>query len=185
MRVKPVIFFSVVGFLAALMIYREYRGPGPTLEGSPAPAFDLLDDHGKRVSLEDYRGKLVLLNFWATWCEPCAEEIPDMMTLNEQFRDRPFQMLAVSVDTDWKPVHDFFASHGFDLPTLLDPGRQAASDYRAFGFPETFLIDGNGMVVRKYIGAVPWTHPQIISEVESLVRAEEMRTFGVNSQSGD
>jgi len=185
MRLKPLIFFTVVGFLAALMIYREYQGPGPTLEGALAPAFELQNENGEMVSLDQYRGKLVFLNFWATWCAPCVDEIPDMMALNSQFEGRPFQMLAISVDTDWQMVNDFYAEHGFDLPTLLDPGRQVASDYRATGYPETFLIDGDGVIARKYIGPMPWTHPQIVAEVEDLVRAEEMRTFGINSQAGD
>jgi peroxiredoxin len=182
MRLKPLIFFTVVGSLAALLIYQEYQGPGPTLEGSPAPAFELSDENGAMVSLEDSRGKLVFLNFWATWCAPCVDEIPDMMALDRRFEGRPFQMLAVSVDTEWSKVHQFYRQHGFDLPTLLDPGRQVAGDYRVFGFPETFLIDGNGVVVRKFIGPRPWTDPQVVAGIEALVRAEEERMFGINIQ---
>jgi peroxiredoxin len=185
MRLKPLIYFSVVAFLAGLMIYREQQGPALTLEGAPAPAFELEDENGETVSLSDHRGKLVFLNFWATWCGPCVDEIPDMMALNAQFRDRPFQMLAISVNTDWTAVRDFYALHGFELPTLLDPGRQASSDYRAFAFPETFLIDGEGIVIRKYVGAVAWTHPRVVAEVEALVRAEEQRPFGLNAQSSN
>ena len=185
MRLKPMIFFTVVGFLAALMIAQEYRGPGPTLEGYPAPPFELADENGQVVSLDDYRGKLLFLNFWATWCAPCVDEIPDMMALKAQYEGRPFEMLAVSVDTRWSLVRDFYAEHGFDLPTRLDPGRQVALDYRATGYPETFLIDGNGIIARKYIGPRAWTDPQIIAEVEGLVRVEEQRMFGINNQAGD
>lgn len=185
MRLKPMLFFSVVAFLAGLMIYREYQGPGPTLEGSFAPSFELSDQNGETFSLEDYRGEFLFLNFWATWCAPCEDEIPDMMTLNQRFQGRPFRMLAVSVDTNWNAVEEFYREHGFDLPTVLDPGRQAANEYRAFGFPETFFIDGNGVVVRKFIGPVRWTDPQVVAEIESLVRVEEERAFGINSQAGD
>jgi len=168
--------------LAGLMIYREYQGPGPTLEGTPAPAFELRDESGVPVSLEDFRGKLVFLNFWATWCAPCVQEIPDMMALNGRFQGRLFQMLAVSVNTEWSDVEEFYQEHSVDLPTLLDPGRQASSEYRVFAFPETFLINGEGMVVRKFVGAMKWTDPQFIAEVENLLQIEEQRTFGINTQ---
>ena len=185
MRLKPVIFFTVVGFLAALMISQEYQGPGPTLEGYPAPPFELADENGTVLSLEDYRGKLLFLNFWATWCLPCIDEMPDMMALQSQYEGRPFEMLAISVDVNWELVQNFYAEHGLDLPTRLDPGRQTYEDYKILGIPETFLIDGNGIIARKYIGSYPWTQPPYVSEIENLVRAEEQRMFGINSQAGD
>jgi peroxiredoxin len=110
-----------------------------------------------------------------------VEEIPDMMALNRLFEGRPFQMLAVSVNTQWSGVDQFYEEHGFDLPTLLDPGRQASGDYRVFAFPETFLIDGQGVIARKFVGARKWTDPAVVQEVDRLVRSEEHRAFGINS----
>lgn len=183
MRLKPIIFFTVVGALAFLMIYREVSGPGPTLVGAEAPAFELEDAQGRVATLEDYRGKLVFLNLWATWCEPCIREMPDMMAMNRAFEGRPFQMLAISVDTRWSAVEAFYAEYGIDLPTFLDPGRQVYDDYKALGIPETFLIDGNGRILRKYIGPVEWTSPQVMAEVEGYLRQEELRSE--TSQLGD
>jgi peroxiredoxin len=79
------------------------------------------------IKLSDYRGKLVFLNFWATWCLPCVEEMPEMETLKNTFKDRKFQMLAVSVDTDWDVVKKFYKEHNLTIPAGLDPGHQISS----------------------------------------------------------
>ncbi len=187
MRLKPFVFFALVGLLAGYAIYRESVAPDPTLIGSVAPDFELLDENGQTVRLSDYRGNLVFLNFWATWCEPCVIEMPDMMALNEKFRDRPFKMLAVSIDTSWEAVHEFYEEHGLDIPTALDPGRQVYTKYRALGVPETFFIDGNGNIVQKFISYRRWMSPQFLTEIEELVSRHENGTLPptTSSQLGD
>ena len=187
MRLKPLVFFTLVGLLAAYAIYRQSLTPDATLIGSAAPDFELIDGDGNSVSLADYKGNLVFLNFWATWCEPCVVEMPDMMALNERFRGRPFKMLAISIDTSWEAVRKFYGEHELDIPTALDPGRQVYMRYKALGVPETFFIDGNGNVIRKFISYRRWMSPQFLSEIEQLVAAHERGEFsaGPTNQSGD
>ena len=173
MRLKPLLFFAVVGCLAASAIYQELQGPGPTLQGAQAPDFALKDSEGEIVRLSDYRGNLVFLNFWATWCGPCIEELPAMMELNQAFAGRRFEMLGISFDTSWDDVNGYLDEHGFELSTVLDPGQSMRQEYRTTGVPETFLVDGNGTVVKKYIGAMPWSAPNMIAEVEGFLETVE------------
>ncbi len=184
MRLKPLIFFTVVGCLAGLAIHKEINGPGPTLQGSVAPDFELKNFAGETVRLSDFEGKLVFLNFWATWCGPCIEELPAMMKMNDAFEGRPFEMLGISVDTSWDVVQRYLNEHGFELDTVLDPGQSVKLDYRVTGFPETFLIDGNGVVLKKYIGPWPWDDARMIAEVDRFLQTVEQTPPGTETQSG-
>ena len=131
--------------------------------------------NGKVVKLSDYKGKVVFLNFWATYCQPCIAEMPSMEALKEKFKDRKFEMLAISVDTDWKPVKEFYAQYKLSMHSFLDPGQQVARDvYKVTGIPETFLIDANGYVVKHTWGA-NWSDPRLVSTVESLIQEQEAR----------
>ena len=136
----------------------------PVIEGSPAPAFSLKDLEGREVNLADLQGKVVLLNFWATWCPPCREEIPSMMRLNQAMAGRPFQMLAVSQDEGGREaVAAFFRKSGTTLPTLLDPGQAVGKRYGLTGVPETFIIDKKGVILKKVVGAMDWSAPNVVS----------------------
>ena len=177
MRIKPIIFFLIVGSLAGYFVYREATGTGKSGVvniGSQAPDFSLKDENGKEVKLSDYRGKLVFLNFWATWCEPCIEEMPEMEMLKNRLKDRKFQMLAVSVDLDWDPIKQFYKKYNLTIPTALDPGgvQVAKGIYKVTGWPETFLIDANGYVV-KHTWRERWTDPRVIAYLESLIPKEQ------------
>jgi len=168
MRVKPLLFFSLIGLLAALAIY---SGGGGTIEiGAVTPDFELKGPDGEFVRLSDFRGKFVFLNFWATWCKPCVDEMPAMMTLNEALKDRDFQMLAVSVDTNWEAIEEFYAQYELNLPTLLDPAQAVSRGrYKATGFPETFLIDQEGYLQRRVIGPQRWADPRVIAQIEEMI----------------
>src|SRR3954471_1342552 len=98
MRLKPIIFFLIVGCVATyLVIHQTQQGGGTVIRvGQMAPDFVIKDPSGKEVKLSDYRGKIVFLNFWASWCEPCKAEMPDLDSMNASFKSRKFQMLAVS-----------------------------------------------------------------------------------------
>ena len=176
MRIKPILFFVIVGAIAALFIYRESTKtgkPGVISVGQQAPDFVTKDESGKEIRLSDFRGKLVFLNFWATWCAPCIEEMPDLNTLNETFKDRKFQMMAVSVDTNWKVVKDFYEKHNIAIPTYLDPGQQARNTYKVRGYPETFIIDRNGSVLKYVIGPQRWSDPRIMATIEAMIKEQE------------
>ena len=171
-RLKAIIFFLVVGSVAGFFVYREVSRvgePGIVNIGQMAPDFAIKDQTGKLVKLADYRGKVIFLNFWATWCQPCIQEMPEMQVLNDKLKDRRFQMIAVSVDNEWDVVNQFYKQYKLSLPTFLDPGHQVANTYKVYKFPETFLIDANGYVV-KHAWAEHWSNPRVMEVVENLVR---------------
>jgi peroxiredoxin len=170
-RLKPILFFLLVGALAAFFVLR--RPEKSVNVGDVAPELVLKDESGQQIKLSELRGNVVFLNFWGTWCEPCREEMPDMEALNAQMNNRKFKMVAVAVDTGWEPVRQFYNTLNLTLPSYLDPGRQASLQYDVTQFPETYLIDGRGIVQKHYIGAQAWMKPHIFSYIDSLVRQEE------------
>ncbi len=143
-----------------------YRGTRPGLIGAPAPQFTV-SDSDRTLSLRDFRGKTVLLNFWATWCPPCVEEMPSLVALQKQMGDKVV-VLAVSVDVDENAYKQFLRSHHIDLLTVRDAENKSNALYGTFKFPETYVIDREGLVRRKFIGAAEWTSPEIVSYLEKL-----------------
>lgn len=141
-------------------------------EKSPAPNVTVVSlANGSTLNLSDLKGKVVLLNFWATWCPPCREEIPSMMKLNSFMAGKPFQMVAISIDEGGKPTIDsFFKETGFLLPTYLDVSGASAKTYGVTGVPESFLIDKQGVLVKKIIGGFAWDSPEAVSFIEGLMK---------------
>ncbi len=140
-------------------------------EGKSAPDIAVRALNGADLRLSQLKGRVVLLNFWATWCPPCREEIPSMMRLNAAMADRPFQMVAISLDEGGRTaIESFFRANGYLLPAYTDVEGRAADAFGVTGVPETFLIDKQGIVVRKIIGPLVWDAPEVISYVEDLMR---------------
>ena len=137
------------------------------LTNADAPDFDLPDGDGKQVSLRAQRGHPVLLNFWATWCPPCAEEMPSMERLAAALESSDIRTMAVSVDENWDLVRRFFA-RGTQLGILLDPTRDVPKRFGTEKFPETFLIDAQGRVRHYFISTRDWSRPEVIACLESL-----------------
>ncbi|CBK40401.1 Thiol-disulfide oxidoreductase [Nitrospira defluvii] len=125
-------------------------GSRPPAAGMPASGFSLTDLHGKTHSLEQYRGKIVLVNFWATWCKPCTSEMPAMQTVYEQLRDKDFVVLAVNELEDEAKVREHIQQYQHTFPVLLDRENQVANQYGVFGLPVSVFIDQQG-VVQEYI----------------------------------
>jgi cytochrome c biogenesis protein CcmG, thiol:disulfide interchange protein DsbE len=143
-----------------------YSGSRPTRIGSEAPDFTVKDDT-RSVSLHDLKGKIVVLNFWATWCPPCVEEMPSLVTLQSRMKDK-ITVLAVSVDVDEGAYKKFLKDHGVDLLTVRDPDEKSNTLYGTFKYPETYVIDRNGVVRRKFVGPVDWTSPDIVQYLSKL-----------------
>jgi peroxiredoxin len=159
--------FFVLGLIAMYAIRTPFQGfVEPVTEGTVAPDFALKDLEGKEVRLSDYQGKVVLLNFWATWCPPCREEMPSMESLYRAMEGRPFEMLAVSVDESAEHVQGFRDHFGYTFPILLDGDQRAASQYQTTGFPETFLIGPDGTIRKKYVGPFDWEARERVAEIE-------------------
>lgn len=147
------------------------QGVAVIKEKSPAPDITVNSLKNVPLKLSDLKGKVVLLNFWATWCPPCREEIPSMMKLNSSMAGKPFQMVAVSIDEGGVPaIEAFFKESGFNLPVYTDPDGKAAGVYGITGVPETFVIDKNGILVKKVIGPLAWDSAESISFLEGLMK---------------
>ena len=154
MRRKNILLLAAALAAAGLSL-KSQRGSGAQDSASTlAPAFKLPDTNGRLVSLSDLKGQVVLLNFWATWCDTCAEEAPILKAVYRRHQGRGFSLLAVSVDENGKgAVLPYLAKHPVDFPVLLtDVATQQA--YKIFGLPANFLIDAGGRIARVYQGPV-------------------------------
>jgi len=144
------------------------RRRGPTM----APDFAVTDLDGRAVRLSALRGRVVLLNLWTTWCAPCREEMPSLDRLQARMRDRAFTLLAVSQDEEGRrAVEAFLQQTRLSFPVYLDPEHRVGDRYEVWGYPETFVIDQNGVVVERVIGPRDWASAQSIAQLEALIAA--------------
>jgi thiol-disulfide isomerase/thioredoxin len=141
------------------------RGERPQNLGSPAPTFTVSDGE-HTVDLAKLRGKVVLLNFWASWCAPCLEELPSLQALQQQLPE--VQVVAISFDSDQSSYQRFLALHHDTLLNVWDPAEKVNTLYGTERPPETFLIDKQGLIRRKFIGPQDWTSTDIVSNIKKL-----------------
>jgi peroxiredoxin len=161
----------VVGLLFLFLVAKQ--GPQSNRiiqQGDRAPEFRLSALDGKQVGLSDYRGKVVLVHFWATWCPPCVEELPVLDRMYRGLAGRDLEVLAVSVDEGGADgVASFLKKNAVSLPVLLDPGASVAHSYGTFKFPETYILDRNGIVRYKVIGEADWSNPEIVKAIRNMI----------------
>ena len=127
-----------------------------------------MQDAQNKVTLSQLRGQVVVLNFWATWCAPCVEEVPSLVAMQRRMKDKGVTVLAVSVDVDENAYRQFVKDHNVNLLTVRDPDQKSNALYGTSKFPETYIIDRNGVMRRKFIGAVDWTEPEITDFLSKL-----------------
>jgi len=151
--------------LCALSLTACDRGDHPARIGSLAPQFTLTDG-GQTVSLAGLRGHTVVLNFWATWCVPCVEELPSLLVL--QHRMPQIANLAISQDEDPAAYHAFLLDNHVDFLTLRDPSARVPHLYGTIKIPETYIIDRNGILRRKFVSAQDWTNPEVLDYLSKL-----------------
>ena len=136
--------------------------------GKPAPDFMLQDASGNTWKLSSLKGKVVFVNFWATWCKPCREEIPSMEALNKAMSGQPFQMLSFVVNDDLDMANSFARRLGATFPVLANPSSELSEAYMITGVPETFLVDANGILRHKFIGPYNWDTLEMRNLVQEL-----------------
>jgi|SRR5579884_3936371 len=136
--------------------------------GDKAPDFSITTDAGQRVSLETYRGRVLVLNFWASWCVPCVEEAPSLNDFQKQLADKGVVVLGVSIDRNQKLYDEFRRRFHPAFQTARDPDESIPASYGTFKVPETYIIDRNGRVAQKVIGAKNWDDPEALDAVRSL-----------------
>jgi thiol-disulfide isomerase/thioredoxin len=144
------------------------RSPGV---GQTAPEFTLRDLAGKPVSLADFRGKVVIVNFWATWCPPCRAEMPSMELLHRELGDEGLVLLAINIEKNGRQtVPGYLATSPHSFPILIDDQEEVQKRYGVYKFPESFVIRKDGVIDDKVIGAIDWAHPQSIAYFRDLLR---------------
>jgi cytochrome c biogenesis protein CcmG/thiol:disulfide interchange protein DsbE len=135
------------------------------------PHIPLKDLKGQQVDLKALKGRVIFLNFWATWCGPCKEEMPSMQALYHEFKEKGFVFLTISVDYEGlKPVKEFIEKNRYTFPVLIDQKGETLDLFEVNGIPTTFLINKQGKMVGKIIGPRDWKSPEAISLLSQLMR---------------
>ena len=163
-------------FLLSGLIFGCDKGesPGASADakvsmGETAPDFTLENMQGENVTLSDLRGQVVLVNFWATWCPPCRQEMPSMEKLYQHFQGQEFEMLAINVEENGpEAVSSFLKDKSHSFPILFDPQGQAQRLYNVSKYPETFVVNKDGIVVEHVMGAIDWMQPSVVEYLENL-----------------
>jgi peroxiredoxin len=173
------ILFTIVASVILIIILRyekdsTRKSVGPIQLGLAAPDFTFPALDGQMVSLSDHRGKVVLVNIWATWCPPCRQEMPSMQKLYEKFRSDKFEILAVSIDSAGREaVVPFMREMNLTFPALLDPNENIKRLYGITGIPESFIIDKKGIVVEKIVGPIDWATSEVFSFFQDMIEKPE------------
>ncbi|MBF0555874.1 MAG: TlpA family protein disulfide reductase [Nitrospirae bacterium] len=167
MRAKNILLIAVAVVIVMLPWPRGYSAD---FTGPAAPDFTLKSIDGSVVSLSSYKGKVILLNFWATWCSPCRDEMPSLNKLYLKYKDSGLVVLAVSTDDSSRVVERFMANNHVDFPVLLDSGMKISKHkYRVNAQPATFIISKDGKIINKYFGSVNWMDDTIQKEIVALL----------------
>ena len=161
MRARVLTLTSVLA-----LVFAACKNSRPAQIGTEAPNFTVSDGQ-KTVSLSEFQGKPVVLNFWATWCAPCIEEVPSIVALQKEMGDKVV-VLAVSIDVDNDAYTKFTEKRMPGILTVRDGDQKVSSLYGTFGWPETYIIDREGKIRRKFIGPQDWTSPEIIDYLTKL-----------------
>ena len=168
MKSKGIILIIIIVICAAVLFMmpetKKYESIAEV--GQPAPMFEYADSTGKMWKLADLRGKVVFINFWATWCTTCESEMPYKEVLHQKMQDKPLQMLGMLFRDDPENLPDYFKRHTVSAPTLISPGNEAAKIFGITGVPETFIIDKDGIIREKLVGPKEWGNEETTAMIE-------------------
>ena len=163
-------FLKLFNILALLILF-SVSATAQVKEGENAPNFTLKNLDGKEINLNQFRGKHVLINFWATWCGPCKIEMPSLEALYERFKDKNFVLLAISNDMfGANIVKPFVKAHNINFPVLLDQRLKVSNAFGVVSLPTTFMIDPQGKIIGALFGAEDWATPSNILYFENLLK---------------
>lgn len=137
--------------------------------GDSAPDFTITADNGRTITPANFGGRLLVLNFWATWCQPCVEEVPSLNQFAQEMAGSGVVVLGISMDKDPKVYHDFLTRANVSFMTARDPQAKISADYGTFKYPESYIIDSHGKVVQKIIGEANWTDGAMVDAVKSFL----------------
>jgi len=152
-------------------IYSNLPSTSAVVAGELAPDFTLEDTEGNKISLSALRGKVVMVNFWATWCPPCKEEMPSMARLNKLLANEDFVMLAINTEANGREVvPDFLKKNPHDFTVLYDDKGTVQEQYGVYKFPESFIVRKDGVIDQKIIGAIDWSSAKTIAYFKNLIK---------------
>lgn len=163
LRVRAV--WLALALLVVLAACTRDAEPGQTV-----PNFSATTATGQQVTLNSFHGKILVLNFWATWCPPCVDEVASLNQLQNEFPDRSVTLLGISVDADGGAYHRFLKQFHIDFLTARDEDRSIPKRYGTVKYPETYIIDQNGNLVRKVVGETNWDDPAMVRYLKDLVK---------------
>ncbi len=137
-----------------------------------APAFSLNDHSGNPYSLKNFKGKWVVLHFWAAWCPPCQSEISEWIEFASRFNEKPIQFIAISLDPNWEAIEKLLPNSKIPkgIFSLIDPSAKTSDAYGSFQFPETYLINPDQKIVTKWVGPQTWSDPQVVDFFSKLLQ---------------
>jgi len=147
--------------LATVLSASCWNGSRPNRVGQKAPDFALQDSDTK-IALNQFRGQVVVLNFWATWCPPCNEELPSLMSMQDRVRPKGVVVVGISIDVDEDAYHRFLRQRNVNFLSVRDPQQRVADLFGVHGWPETYVIDRQGVVRRKIVGPINWNAPDVV-----------------------
>ena len=166
---RTVLILIVVLFVGLLYTIRDVFEERIVQAGDKAPFFSITTEDGRKISTADFGGKILVLNFWATWCPPCVQEMPSLSEFARQMRPLGVVVLGVSIDKNREAYKRFLAMSKLQFPTAHDPAADISTDYGTFKWPETYVIDRSGRVVRKYVADRDWMSDEILSDIKTLL----------------
>jgi thiol-disulfide isomerase/thioredoxin len=140
-----------------------------TWQGGPVPALELQSLDGKQHQITDYRGKVLVLNFWATWCAPCVKEMPSMESLAKRLSDQDFALLTVNFGEQPARIKPFLEKIGVNVTVLLDPDMRASRAWVKKGLPTTFIIDADQKIRYQVLGELSWDSPEVENRIRELL----------------
>jgi cytochrome c biogenesis protein CcmG/thiol:disulfide interchange protein DsbE len=156
-----------ITLLSLIFLSGCYGGSRPPRIGKPAPDF-VVQDAERKVTLSQFKGRVVVLNFWASWCPPCIAETPSLVRMQQKLKDKGVVVVAISADEDESAYHRFINKYGMDFVTVRDPSTKIQRMYGTIQLPETYIIDRDGVLRRKFANAFDWSTPEVTDFLSRL-----------------
>ncbi len=166
---RTLLMIIMGGLLAATVVVWDSTRDRSVNAGDLAPEFSVVTEEGRTLTRSNFGGKVLVLNFWASWCAPCREETPSMEQFHRQLTDKGVVLLGISVDKTADKYKSFLKRFGVTFPTSHDPAKQVSDSYFTYRYPETYIINRQGRVLEKIVGRKNWTDPNFIKSIEGLL----------------
>jgi len=174
-KIKKINFYSILAIFLIIILYSFHNAHKSYLkEGMPIPHFEIRNLHNNTFTEKDFLGKVVLINFWASWCPPCIEEFPSLIKLNEYFQNKDFVLLLINVGEDPDSIKKFLNENHFSINVYIDFNERISKDFGTFKYPESYIIDKMGILRKKVIGAINWQEQSVVDFINSLIQEKTL-----------